>query len=98
MNRDFFLVTPRTVRTFEVVAWLVLGVLASFWWVPSYFGAMQPISSKQGAGAVLILWLLVLNDWPRVGTKTFFQSKPLLKFKFTLLGIVSALFVVGLVL
>jgi hypothetical protein len=98
MSGGFFIVTPRTVRTLEVLAWLILGVLASLWWVPGYFGATHPISLKQGTGAVLLLWLLVFNEWPRVGTKTFFQDTPFLKLKFTLLGVINALFFVGLVL
>ncbi len=79
----------------SAIMWLLVGSVAALWWVPSYFGEVKPIPWTYGANGLLMLWVLVCNNGPRVGTRRFFRESRFLKLKVKLLVIVSCLFAMG---
>jgi hypothetical protein len=96
MNMDpLWTFYARAGYVFSVLTWLLVGSVAALWWVPSYFGEVKPIPWRYGASCLLMLWVLVFNHWPRVGTRRFFRESRFLKLKVKLLVIVSCLFAMG---
>jgi hypothetical protein len=80
---------------FLLSAWLLLGGVGAFWWLPAALGAKSPIPWDYGALCLLMQWVWVFNRWPQLGTRRFFQGTPTLKLQLLLLGAISALFALG---
>ena len=93
MSRSFFSTSSRSAAIIIIAAWIVLSLLASFWWIPAFLGSTQPIPPSKGVGLLILFWVLMLNDWSRLGTKVFFRQLP--KYKVVLLAIVSVLSAIG---
>jgi hypothetical protein len=87
----------RTGYAFTVVAWVGFGGIAALWWVPQFMGEAKPIPWAFGAWCLLLLWVLVLNQWPRLGTRRFFREYRSLKIEIPLLVGISVLFGLGFV-
>jgi len=80
---------------FYVLTWLLFGGVAALWWLPSYLGEPKPIPWTYGASCLLIQWVGVFNQWPRVGTRRFFRESRFLKIEVPLLVFISSLFAMG---
>lgn len=78
--------------------WLVWGGIAALWWVPKFLGETKPIPWQMGAVCLAVLWTLVFNHWPRVGTRKFFRENRFIAIKLAGLLFVSAFFALGFAL
>jgi len=79
---------------FIMLGWLMLGGFAALWWVPSALGAAQPMTWQFGATCLFMQVVSVFNQWPRVGTRRFFQARHV-KVEVVLLFLVSISFAAG---
>lgn len=99
MNMDaLWTAYARAGYVFGVLTWLVVGGIAALWWVPAFLGQPKPIPWTLGATCLLTQWVLVFNQWPRVGTRRFFRESRFLKFEICLLLLVSGSFALGFAL
>ena len=80
---------------FWLLGWLVLGGIAGLWWLPKAFGAVNPVTWDLGAICLVAQWCLVLNHWPRVGTRQFFSNPRLFTLELPLLLLVTISFAAG---
>jgi hypothetical protein len=85
----------RLALVFEAVIWIVVGGMAMLWWLPERMGEKSTISWQQGALFYGALWVWILNEWPRLGTRRFFRDNAFLAPRLILMGIVSAGFAYG---
>ncbi|MBT9518709.1 MAG: hypothetical protein IV112_18650 [Methyloversatilis discipulorum] len=99
MNMDaLWTAYARAGYVFLVLIWLVVGGIAALWWVPALLAQPKPIPWTLGATCLLMQWVLVFNQWPRVGARRFFRESRFLKFEIFLLLLVSGSFALGFAL
>ena len=98
MRHRFFQVSEGAGRRFLVVSYSVIAAIAAFWWVPDYFGAKHPIEPILGIGQLVVVWVLVLNEWPRMAPLQVFIRSPKRTHALAILGVLTALSLCGLAL
>ena len=97
MRHRFFTVSDRAARNILVGSYAVITLLAAFWWLPKYFGAKHPIEPMFGIGTLILVWVLMLNEWPQMAPLRLFGS-PRPAHAFLVLGVISALSICGFAL
>jgi hypothetical protein len=86
----------RALSVLVMVTWWLFGIIAAVWWLPAYFDEPRPIPWQFGALCILMQWALVLNRWPALGTRRFFNGgQPFLKLQLAVVTVLTLLFLFG---